>query len=165
MFFFAGDADGGTHVHAYRASRGWIAGHNAATHALKRRGTKLKRDERVVPRVTFIEPEVASVGMTQAEVKRSLERCLVGRYETLWPGRSVTDHAGGGLVKLVAHPKTRKLLGAHLICPHAGELIHEAALAISLGATIDKIAGMIHAFPTYSEGLKAASSSAVLLSV
>ena len=163
--FFAGDADGGLMFTHTAHHEGWIAGHNAATHALKRRGTKLKRDERVVPRVTFIEPEVASVGMTQAEVKKKFGKVLVGRYETLWLGRSVTDHAGSGLVKLVAHPKTRKLLGAHLICPHAGELIHEAALAISLGATIDKIAGMIHAFPTYSEGLKAASSSAVLLSV
>jgi pyruvate/2-oxoglutarate dehydrogenase complex dihydrolipoamide dehydrogenase (E3) component len=65
-------------------------------------------------------------------------------------------------VKLVADPKSGKILGAHAICPHAGELIHEAALAIYLGATIDTIAEMIHAFPTYSEGLKAAAAAAVI---
>lgn len=160
--FAAGDVDGGLMFTHTAHHEGWIAGHNAALFALKRRGVKLKRDERVVPRVTFIEPEVASVGMTQAEVQKKFGKALVGRYETGWLGRSVTDHAGNGLVKLVAHPKTRKLLGAHAICPHAGEIIHEAALAINLNTTIDKIAGMIHAFPTYAEGLKAAASSAKL---
>lgn len=158
--FLAGDADGGLMFTHTASHEGWNAGHNAALLAFKRRGTKLKRDERVVPRVTFIHPEVASVGMTQAEIKERFGKTLVGRYEIGWLGRAVTDHASGGLVKLVAHPKTRKLLGAHAICPHAGELIHEAALAIYLGATIDKIAGMIHAFPTYSEALKAAAASA-----
>lgn len=160
--FFAGDADGGLMFTHTAHHEGWIAGHNAALMALKRRGMKMKRDERVVPRVTFIDPEVASVGMTQSEVKEKFGKVLVGRYETGWLGRAVTDHAGSGLVKLVAHPKTRKLLGAHIMCPHAGELIHEASLAIYLNTTIDKIAGMIHAFPTYAEGLKAAAASAKL---
>jgi pyruvate/2-oxoglutarate dehydrogenase complex dihydrolipoamide dehydrogenase (E3) component len=112
--------------------------------------------------VTFIDPEVAGVGMTLGEAKAKFGKALVGRYETRQLGRSVTDHAVGGLVKLVAHPKTGKLLGAHAICPHAGELIHEAALAMYLGASMDKLSGMVHAFPTYSEGLKAAASQAVI---
>ena len=139
-------------------SEGWIAGYNASRVALKKRGGLLKTDERVVPRVTFIDPEVASVGITQAEASAKYGKVLVGKYEVQTLGRAVTDHVSAGLVKLIAHPKTRKLLGAHAICPHAGELIHEAALGIYLGATIDKIAGMIHAFPTYAEGLKAAAS-------
>ncbi|MCR4313959.1 MAG: NAD(P)/FAD-dependent oxidoreductase [Candidatus Uhrbacteria bacterium] len=157
--FAAGDVDGGLMFTHTAHHEGWIAGYNAARVALKKKGL-LKRDERVVPRVTFIEPEVASVGMTQAEVKKKFGNALVGRYETGWLGRAVTDHAGNGLVKLVAHPKTRKLLGAHAISPHAGEIIHEAALAIYVGVTIDKLAQMIHAFPTYAEGLKAAAGSA-----
>jgi pyruvate/2-oxoglutarate dehydrogenase complex dihydrolipoamide dehydrogenase (E3) component len=158
--FVAGDADGGpmfTHTAHYE---GWIAGHEAARLALRKRGSVVKRDERVVPRVTFIDPEVASVGMTEFEAKKKFNKALVGRYETGSLGRSVTDRAGNGLIKLIAHPKTRKLVGAHAICPHAGEVIHEAALAIFLGATIDKIASMIHAYPTYAEGLKAAASLA-----
>ncbi len=160
--FVAGDADGGLMFTPTATHEGWIAGYNAARLALRKRSPVLKRDERVVPRVTFIDPEVASVGMTQQEVNNTYHGVVVGRYETASLGRAVTDHAGHGLIKLVAHPTSRKLLGAHAICPHAGELIHEAALAISLHATIDKIAGMIHAFPTYSEGLKAAASLARL---
>ncbi len=72
----------------------------------------------------------------------------------------MTERVQTGFVKLVAHPKTRKLLGAHMIGERAGEVIHEAALAIYLNATIDKIATMIHAYPTYSEGLKAAAGMA-----
>ncbi|MBI4435522.1 NAD(P)/FAD-dependent oxidoreductase [Candidatus Uhrbacteria bacterium] len=158
--FAAGDVDGGMMFTHTAHHEGWVAGHNAARAALKKKGGMLKTDERVVPRVTFLDPEVASVGMTQAQAKEKYGDVLVGRYEIGSLGRAVTDHAAGGLVKLVAHPKTRKLLGAHLICPHAGEMIHEAALAIELGSTIDKVAGMIHAFPTYAEGLKAAASLA-----
>lgn len=163
--FLAGDVDSGPMFTHTAHHEGWIAGYNAAFMALKRRGTKLKPDERVVPRVTFIDPEVASVGMTQAEVLAKKKSVLVGRYETSVLGRSVTDRGKGGMVKLVADPKTRKLLGAHAICPHAGELIHEAALAISLGARIDALAGMIHAFPTYAEALKGAASQTELLRI
>lgn len=157
--FAAGDVDGGLMFTHTAHEEGWVAGHNAAKVAMKKKGF-FKHDERVIPRVTFIEPEVASVGMTQAELKAKAGKVLVGRYETGGLGRTVTDHAENGLVKLVAHPKTRKLLGAHVIAPHAGEFIHEAALAIFLGSTIDSLAGMIHAFPTYAEGLKAAALSA-----
>ncbi|HLD20629.1 MAG TPA: NAD(P)/FAD-dependent oxidoreductase [Patescibacteria group bacterium] len=157
--FAAGDVDGGLMFTHTAHHEGWVAGYNAARVALKKKGGLLKTDERVVPRVTFIDPEVASVGMTQAEGKAKYKQVLVGRYEIGGLGRAVTDHVAGGLVKLIAHPKTRKLLGAHALCPQAGELIHEAAMALFLGATIDKMAQMIHAFPTYAEGLKAAAST------
>ncbi|MBI4257258.1 NAD(P)/FAD-dependent oxidoreductase [Candidatus Uhrbacteria bacterium] len=156
--FAAGDVDGGLMFTHTAHHEGWVAGHNAARVVLKKKGGLLKTDERVVPRATFIDPEVASVGMTQAQAIAKYGKVLVGRYEVQTLGRAVTDHVLGGLIKLIAHPKTRKLIGAHAICPHAGELIHEAALGIYLGATVDKMAGMIHAFPTYAEGLKAAAS-------
>lgn len=158
--FVAGDADGGPMFTHTAHHEGWIAGHEAARLALRKRGSVVKRDERVVPRVTFVDPEVASVGMTQLEATNTFKKALVGRYETGSLGRRVTDHAGNGLIKLIAHPTTRKLVGAHAICPHAGELIHEAAMVIYVGATIDKIASMIHAYPTYAEGLRAAASLA-----
>lgn len=158
--FGAGDVDGGMMFTHTAHHEGWIAGYNAALEALGKRAKPLRRDERVVPRATFIEPEVASVGMTQRQVREKFKGALVGRYEVAMLGRAVTDSARTGLIKLVAHPKTRKLLGAHFICSHAGELVHEAALAIYLSATVDKLAGMIHAFPTYAEGMKAAASLA-----
>ncbi|TAL49687.1 NAD(P)/FAD-dependent oxidoreductase [Patescibacteria group bacterium] len=158
--FSAGDVDGGLMFTHTAHHEGWIAGHNAARVALKKKSGWLKSDERVVPRVTFIYPEVASVGMTQTQAQAKYGKVLVGRYEVTFLGRAATDHSPKGLIKLVAHPKTRKLLGAHVLCPQAGELIHEAALAMYLGAPIDKIGQMIHAFPTYAEGLKAAASLA-----
>lgn len=160
--FGAGDVDGGmlfTHTAHYE---GWIAGYNAALVAKRRKGKPILAHESVVPRVTFLEPEVASVGLTQEEVRRKFGKAVVGRFEVGALGRAVTDHKRQGLIKLVAHPKTRKLLGAHMIGERAGEVIHEAALAISLNAPLTKLAGMIHAFPTYSEGLKAAAANAKL---
>ena len=62
-------------------------------------------------------------------------------------------------IEIVAHPKTRKVLGGHMIGDRAGEVIHEVALAIHLNITVDKLASMIHAFPTYSEGVKAAAAN------
>lgn len=159
--FGAGDVDGGMQFTHTAHNEGWIAGYNAVLSLTKTKKKPLVKDERVVPRVTFLDPEVASVGMTEAEVKKQYAKALVGRYDVGNLGRAVTDHSRSGVIKLVAHPKTRKLLGAHIMCPHAGELIHETALAMYLGATVDKLADMIHAFPTYSEGIKAAASNAV----
>lgn len=159
--FAAGDVNGGllfTHA-AHR--EGTVAGINAAR-AAKGKTEREAADLRVVPRVTFIAPEVASVGLTEAEARAKFKTALVGRFAVAGLGRAVVEHATDGFVKVVAHPKTRKLLGAHLICDRAGEVVHEAALAIRLGATLDDIASMIHAYPTWNEGLAAAAGSAAL---
>jgi pyruvate/2-oxoglutarate dehydrogenase complex dihydrolipoamide dehydrogenase (E3) component len=158
--FGAGDVDGGMQFTHTAHHEGWVAGYNAALLAKKKRTKPAKTNENVVPRATFIDPEVASVGMTQAQVKEKFGSALVGRYEVAALGRAVTENTRQGIIKVVAHPKTRKLLGAHILSARAGEIIHEAALAIHLNATIDKLASMIHAFPTYSEGLRAAAASA-----
>jgi len=158
--FAAGDVDGGMQFTHTAHHEGWIAGHNAALLAKRKRTAPRKRDMRVVPRATFIDPEVASVGVTEAEARAKQKKLLIGRYLVGSLGRSVTDNSRVGMIKLIAHPTTRKILGAHMIGERAGEVIHEAALAMYLGAKIDKLAEMIHAFPTYSEGLKAAASSA-----
>jgi mercuric reductase len=157
--FAAGDVDGGMQFTHTAHHEGWIAGNNAALIAKRKRTTPLKRDMRVVPRVTFIDPEVASVGMTEAEARQKHKKLLIGRYKVAALGRSVTDNSRFGLIKVIAHPTTRKILGAHMIGERAGEVIHEAAMVMFLGAKIDKLAEMIHAFPTYSEGLKAAAAS------
>ncbi len=156
----AGDVDGGMQFTHTAHHEGWVAGYNAALSAKRKRTAPRKVDLRVVPRATFIDPEVASVGLTEAQARKKHETLVIGRWQVAALGRAVTDSKRFGLIKLVAHPKTRKLLGAHIIGERAGEVIHEAALAIYLGATIDKLSGMIHAFPTYSEGLKAAAAAA-----
>jgi len=157
--FAAGDVDGGMQFTHTAHHEGWIAGNNAALIAKRKRTAPMKRDMRVVPRATFIDPEVASVGMTEEEARQKHKKLLIGRYKVGALGRAVTDNSRMGLIKLIAHPTTHKILGAHMIGERAGEVIHEAALAMYLGAKIDKLAEMIHAFPTYSEGLKAAAAS------
>jgi dihydrolipoamide dehydrogenase len=157
--FAAGDVDGGMMFTHTAHHEGAVAGHNATLIAKKKRTKPLMADERVVPRVTFIDPEVASVGLTQQQASEKFGKVLVGRANIATLGRSVTDNARFGMCKLVAHPKTRKLIGAHVIGERAGEVIHEAALAIHLGASVDKIASMIHAYPTYSECMASSASS------
>lgn len=160
--FAAGDVDGGLQFTHTAHHEGYVAGYNAALTAKKKRTARMKIDERVVSRVTFLSLEVASVGMTQKEAKEAFGKVLVGRYPIAALGRAVTEHSSDGMMKLVAHPKTRKILGGHMIGNRAGEVIHEVALAIYLNAIIDKLAGMIHAFPTYSESITAAASSSKL---
>lgn len=160
--FAAGDVDGGmlfTHA-AHR--EGAVAGRNAARAAGAAEGDAERTDLRVVPRVTFVSPEVASVGMTAAEAKARFKRALVGRAHVASLGRAATDNGRFGLVKIVAHPSTRKVLGCHVLSEHAGELVHEAALAIHLNATVDKISSMIHAYPTWSESLASAAGACAL---
>jgi pyruvate/2-oxoglutarate dehydrogenase complex dihydrolipoamide dehydrogenase (E3) component len=159
--FGAGDVNGGLRFTHTAHHEGYVAGYNAALVAKGKRTAKKKIDERVVPRVTFIDPEVASVGMTSKEALGAYGDVLVGRYEMSQLGRAVTDNVQSGFVKILAHPKTRKIIGGHIIGVSAGEMIHEIALAIYLHTTIDKLADMIHAFPTFSEGIKAASANSV----
>ncbi|OGL66368.1 hypothetical protein A2856_01575 [Candidatus Uhrbacteria bacterium RIFCSPHIGHO2_01_FULL_63_20] len=162
--FAAGDVDGGflfTHTAHHEGS---VAGHNAALVALGKRSGWRETDERVVPRVTFTDPEVASVGLTveQAKAAFKLKRLLVGRFPVGALGRAATDHAVDGLVMIVAHPKTRKILGCHIVGERAGEMIHEAALAMHLNAAVDRLGSMIHAYPTYSEAVMAAANGVAL---
>ncbi len=158
--FAAGDVEGGMMFTHTAHHEGAVAGHNAALTALKKRSTKKQKNEKVVPRATFINTEVASVGMTAEEAKNAFKKVLIGRSNLSSLSRSVTDNKRFGLVKLVANPKTRKIVGGHIIGEGAGEMIHEIALAIHLNTTIDKLASLIHAFPTRSEGIAIAASNA-----
>lgn len=157
--FAAGDVDGGYLFTHTATAEGASAGYNAACSALNKRGGYRTVDERVVPRVTFVQPEAASVGLTADEVKKEHGSALVGRFDLAGLGRSVTEQVTVGLVKIVAHPDTREVLGCHIVGERAGELIHEAALAMQLHAPVDAIAEMIHAYPTFSEALCAAAGN------
>jgi len=159
--FAAGDVDGGmqfTHTAHYE---GDLAGRNAAMH-VKGKRKFLREDERVVPRVTFTIPEIASVGMTGPQVKEKYKQVLVGRASLAGLGRSLVENTRVGAVKIVAHPKTRKVLGGHVAGDRAGEVLHELALAMYVGTTVDKLASMLHAYPTLSEGVANAAGNVSL---
>ena len=160
--FSAGDADGGMRFTHTAHHEGRVAGHNAGLLALRKRSEKMKRQEKVVPRATFIDPEVASVGETEDVLSQKFGQLLIGRSLVSHLGRGITDNQHQGLIKIIAHPKTRKILGGHIIGPNAGELIHEIALAMHLNTTVDKLGSLIHAFPTYSEGVMVAANSVEL---
>lgn len=156
--YAAGDCDGGYQFTHTATHEGVVSGTNAAAVALGKR-TRMKRDESVVPRVTFTEPEVASVGMTHAEALAKHKRVGVGKVSLAGFGRAVTDGVDVGFVKVVTHPKTGVILGAHVVGPHAGEVIHEAALACACAIAASRFLNVIHAYPTYSEALYAAVAS------
>lgn len=154
--FAAGDVAGGYLLTNVAHASGYIAGQNVMQKTV---GTMMKRDIGVVPRVTFVHPEVASVGMTEKEAIDAGKRVAVGQFPIAALGRAVTEGARVGVVKIVADKKTRKILGGHIVSEHAGEMIHEIALAMHAGLTVDQISSMMHAFPTYSEAVAAAAAN------
>lgn len=152
--FVAGDVSGEmllTHV-AHHA--GVTAGDNAARAVKKASVRRLKLD--VVPRVTFIDPELASVGMTAKEAVAAGHEVAIKRFPIGALGRAVVDGKRDGMCKIVLDEASGKMLGAHILGEHAGEVIHELALAMHLGTRWEDVITMIHAYPTYSEVIPAA---------
>jgi len=111
----------------------------------------------VIPAGIFTLPEVGRVGLTEQEVREQGIEPKVGRFRYVGLGKS---HAVGdtvGFAKVVAHPETDAILGAHLVGAHAADLIHEAAMAMQMNATATQMAEMIHAHPTHAEALMEAA--------
>ena len=108
-----------------------------------------KTDYRVVPWVTYTDPELARVGLTEQQVSEKGIEPLVLRFPFQDIDRAITDRETSGLTKLVTHKG--KILGASILGPHAGELIHEIVLAMKTGASIGDISATIHAYPTLAQ--------------
>jgi pyruvate/2-oxoglutarate dehydrogenase complex dihydrolipoamide dehydrogenase (E3) component len=108
-----------------------------------------KADYRVVPRVTFTDPEIASVGLTEAQARDRGMAVDVLRFEFSNVDRAITDGSTGGLVKLVT--RKGRILGGTILGPHAGELLHEIVLAMRAGIRIGTIGATIHAYPTLAQ--------------
>ena len=116
-------------------------------------------DYQVVPHVTFTEPEIASVGMTEEQARQAGHRVISGKVEIRSLGKALVDSEELGLIKLVADAASEEILGGHIVAPAAGEMIHEIVLAMKAHARISTIAKTIHAYPTFSEGIKVAASN------
>jgi pyruvate/2-oxoglutarate dehydrogenase complex dihydrolipoamide dehydrogenase (E3) component len=108
-----------------------------------------KADYRVVPWVTFTDPELARVGLTEQQAREQGIEPEVLRFPFAQIDRALTEGEARGQVKLVA--KKGKLLGASILGTHAGELIHEIALAMKTGASLGDISATIHAYPTLAQ--------------
>ncbi len=117
-------------------------------------GAKRVRDYRIVPRVTFCEPEVASVGLTEPEAREAGYDIHVAAARFEDNERAVIEARPDGLVKLVSDTRTGELLGGHLVGDHAGEMIHEVVAAMAGHVTAAELGDTIHAYPTLSESLR-----------
>ena len=106
--------------------------------------------------MVYTHPEVASVGKTEEQVKESGIAYQVGKFPLLANSRAKAIDDAEGLVKVVAEKETDRVLGVHIMAPNAGEIIHEAVLALQYGASSEDIARTCHAHPTVSEALKEA---------
>ncbi len=108
-----------------------------------------KLDYRVVPWVTYTDPELARVGITEAEAQAQGLKVDIMRFEFKDVDRAITDGQRCGMIKLVA--RKGRLLGASIVGPHAGELLHELVLAMQANVPIGKISAAIHAYPTLAQ--------------
>lgn len=149
--YAAGDCVGKMALETVAAKEGSLAASNALTEV---HGT-LDYDQ--VPRAVFTNPQVASVGLTEAEGMRRFNACSCRtvRLETLAKAHAIKE--ARGLFKMVVDPNTAKIVGVHIVAPGAADLIHEATLAVKFGLTVDDIIDTVHVFPTLSEGIKTAA--------
>ncbi len=111
----------------------------------------------VIPGVIYTHPEVASVGMTEEQLKEEGREYKVGKFSFMGNARAKANFSGDGFVKMLADAKTDRILGCHVIGPMAGDLIHEVCVAMEFGAAAEDLARTCHAHPTYSEAMREAA--------
>lgn len=138
---------------AHKASREGIVAVEAAS------GVAGAHRPRAVPSVIFSIPEAASAGLTEQEAAAAGHSTATGRFPMSALGRALTVGEADGLVKVVAEAKSGKVLGVHMACSGASDLIGEAALAVETGATLDDLAGTVHPHPTFTEALAEAAEA------
>ncbi len=111
----------------------------------------------VIPGVVYTNPEVASVGATEEMLKAEGRAYKVGKFSFMGNGRAKANFAADGFVKILADKETDRILGAHIIGPAAGDLIHEVCVAMEFGASAQDLALTCHAHPTFSEAVREAA--------
>ena len=111
----------------------------------------------VIPGVIYTHPEVANVGMTEEQLKEAGTAYKAGKFSFMGNGRAKANFAADGFVKILADKETDRILGAHIIGPMAGDLIHEICVAMEFGASAEDLALTCHAHPTYSEAVREAA--------
>jgi len=111
--------------------------------------TPKKANYRVVPRVVYTDPEVAAVGLTESEAKTKGIKYHIAEFPMAEVDRAMTDNIEHGCARILINKG--RIAGASLVGPHAGELIHELALAMQVKAKVKDIAAMAHAYPTYAQ--------------
>ncbi len=145
-----GDVTGGPLL-AHVAMRG---GEVVAENAL---GHTATLDLKTVPGCVYTDPEVASVGLTEAQAREAGYDVRVGRFPLNASGKALTYGETDGFVKVVSEARFGEVLGLHVVAPHASDLIHEGGLALALEATLDELVTTVHGHPTLSEAVREAA--------
>lgn len=114
-------------------------------------------DEKTNPSCLYTEPEFASVGLTEETAKERNIPYTVGTFPLSGNGKAMIMNGEDGMIKILADPKYREVLGVHILGPRATDLITEGALAIRLEATVDELISTIHAHPTLGEAVREAA--------
>jgi len=151
--YAAGDVAGDPMFVYVAAYGGALAAENALS------GNTRRADLTAVPSVTFSDPAVASVGLTETEARARGIEPLVSRLPMEHVARSLAAHDTRGFVKLVADAATRKIIGAQILAAEAGEMITEPTLAIKFGLSIEDITSTFHPYLTLSEAIKLAAQT------
>jgi len=141
-----------THTAAHQA---WYAAVNALFGQFRR----FRADYSVIPAVTFVDPEVARVGLNEREAREQGIACEVTRYDLDDLDRAITEDHAHGFLKILTPPGKDRILGATIVGQHAGELLAEFVLAMRHGLGLNKILGTIHAYPTWAEANKYAAGN------
>jgi dihydrolipoyl dehydrogenase len=142
-----GDVIGGIMLAHVASAEGLVAVENIL------HGNKRKMDYSVVPAGIFTLPEIGSVGMREHEADAKGIKVKTGHFQLRGLGKAQAMNELAGMVKVVADAETDKVLGVHIMGAHATDFIHEAAVAMALGATTKQVAETIHAHPTLAESV------------
>lgn len=148
--YAAGDVIGGILLAHVAAREGIVAAINAC-------GGDARIDYSVVPTAIFTSPEIASVGLRDYQATEKGINVRTGHFQFRALGKAHAMGEISGFVKIIADANDDRVLGAHIIGPHASDLIHEVAIAMKAGLKVKDIADTIHAHPTLSEGIMEAS--------
>jgi len=151
--FAAGDVAGPYQFTHFAAHQAWYAAVNALFGSFR----KFRTDYSALPWTTFLDPEVAHVGHTEATAKEEGLAYEIVRYHLDHLDRALAEGAAKGFVKLLVAPGKDKILGVTIVAAHAGELIAEYVLAMKHGIGLNKILGTIHSYPTMAEANKYAA--------
>jgi len=151
--YAAGDVVGRAFLETVAAKEGAVAASNALE------GARKTINYEHVPAAVFTNPQVATVGLTEAQEMERFGACSCRTIDVARIPKAQAVKETRGKIKMVAHPETNVVLGVHMVAPMAADLIHEATLAVKFGLTIDDIIDTVHVFPTLSEGIKLAAQA------
>ncbi len=120
-------------------------------------GQKTAMNYDIIPNVIYTHPEIAAVGLTEEELKQSGEPYNIGVFPFLAIGRAVAADEADGMVKMIAHADTDRILGCHIVGPSASDLVQQVAIAMEFGASAEDIGMTVFGHPTFSEAVKEAA--------